>query len=135
MKRITGINRIGLGLVAGAFLLAGCSESAEFTATDADGIARIVDAAFTEDSGLKGLLSGSDFDTADIDDFNSDAQELCDELANGMSNDFYEEFSGNVLDGAEEIAAFIDVDQLSIALVNETCPTELPAINEVLAGG
>lgn len=104
-------------------LLTACAGEVEFEATDAAGIVRIFDAAFTEESGMQGFLGPEVFTQADVDEFNELAEDACADLANGFDAEDYAEFEAGVLEGADEVLDFIDPLAMTVAMIDETCPT------------
>ncbi len=124
-----------LGSIAVAGLLTtACSEAVEFNAVDAAGLAAIVDAGITEESGLKGILTAEAFSAEDIAEFNELAEEACADLSNGISASDYDEFEAGVLDGAEEMEGMIDPGALTIALIDATCPSYSDNLSTAMAG-
>lgn len=125
-----------LGPVAAAGLLfSACGgEPVEFNAMDADGLATIVDAGITEESGLKGLITADLFSEEDISEFNVLAEDACTDLSDGISAADYDEFEAGVLDGAEEMQGMIDTDALTMALISATCPSYTDNLTEAMNG-
>lgn len=128
MKRLLG------SVAAAGLLFTACSDPVEFNAMDADGLAAIVDAGITEESGLKGLITSDAFSAEDVAEFNVLAEDACADLSNGISADDYDEFEAGVLDGAEGMEDMIDTDAMTLALVNATCPSYTDKLTSAMAG-
>ena len=114
--------------------LAACGGESEFVEMDAEGLSGVVDAALTEESGLKGLITADAFNQTDVDEFNEIAKEACDDLSDGISAEDYDEFEAGVLDGASDIGDMIDTEALSRALVSASCPSYLGNLEDAIAG-
>lgn len=121
-------------LAAAGLLFTACSEPVEFNALDAEGLAVIVDAGMTEESGLKGLITADLFSVEDVTEFNGLAEEACAELADGISAEDYDELEAGVLDGAQEMRGMIDADAMTLALVNGACPAYADNLTSAMAG-
>ncbi len=121
-------------VAAAAMLFTACGEAVEFNAMDAEGLAAIVDAGLTEESGLSGLLTADAFSLEDVTEFNALAEDACADLSNGISSEDYQEFQAGVLDGAEEMQDLIDTDALTLALVEATCPSYTDNLTSAMAG-
>lgn len=124
-----------LGPIAAAGLIFGaCGEPVEFNAMDAEGLATILDAGMTEESGLKGFITADLFSVEDIAEFNELAEDACTDLSDGISSAEYDEFEAGVLDGAEEMQDMIDTDALTLALVDATCPSYTGNLTAAMGG-
>ena len=124
-----------LGPIAAAGLLFGaCGEPVEYNAMDAEGLASILDAGMTEESGLKGLITADLFSADDVSEFNTLAEDACTDLSDGISAAEYDEFESGVLDGAEEMEGMIDTDALTVALIEATCPSYMDNLTSAMNG-
>lgn len=122
-------------IVAMAMGAAACSGGdTEFEAMDAQAVADVVDAALTEESGLRGFLSASDFTEADVDEFNEVAESACADLSDGIAEGDFDEFRAGVMEGAGGVEDMIDVEGLAVALVEASCPSYLDNLNEAIGG-
>lgn len=121
-------------VVAAGFLFGACGEPVEFNAMDAEGLAAILDAGMTEESGLKGLITADLFSEDDITEFNTLAEDACADLSDGISADEYRDFEAGVLDGAQEMEDMIDTDALTLALVDATCPSYVDNLTSAMNG-
>ena len=133
MKHTSTIALLAAGLLSTGGLAA-CGGGDDFTATDAAGLAAVLDGAASDDSPMKGLITAEMFTDADVEEFNGIAEEACSELsASGMSADDVDEFTDGVLDGAEGMEEFLDVEELLVGLVDATCPSNTQTVRDAFA--
>ncbi|MEM7326512.1 MAG: hypothetical protein AAF531_25730 [Actinomycetota bacterium] len=128
------VSKMAGPIVAAGLLVGACGEPVEFNAMDAEGLATILDAGMTEDSGLQGLITADLFSEDDVAEFNVLAEDACADLSDGISTSEYDEFEAGVLDGAEEMKDMIDTDALTLALVDATCPSYVDSLTEAMNG-
>lgn len=124
MKRIVAATALA------AALLPACGTEVEFTATDAEGVAGVVDAALTEESGLQGLITADDFTQADVDEFNGLAEDACADLADGFSAEEYADFESGVVEETAGMEDMLDIKAMTRALINTTCPSYLQTFDD-----
>ena len=124
-------------LTAAGLTLAACGGGGgetEFIAMDAEGLAQIVDAGLTADSGLRGLITADTFSPDDIAEFNALAEEACTELQDGISAAEYDDFQAGVAEGAAGMEDLIDADALVVAMIDATCPSYVDSLEQAIAG-